>query len=172
MPIPGKICSGALLANLIHVNDLRDAHIIVTTFSRITNFTNVGDTDGFVSFRLDFLDGIGAVEGAVDFLEGGTAGFDKEEVYSNQLDEQPSFEEEVELPATGCYADRDNILRESQADVSRQALHKQTVGSDLEAENLQRVGHIEGDPRGTKVSDDRLTGMEEMLQSVTYQAKL
>lgn len=129
------------------MSDLRDTDTIVGALPvGIADFSNVGDADGLVGLGLDLLDGLGAVEGAVDFLEGGAAGLDEEEVDGDELDHQPAFEEEVELPAAGRDTDRDDILRQRQADVGRKTLHEQAVGADLEAENLEWVGYIEGDP--------------------------
>lgn len=123
--------------------------IIVFPFSEIADFGNVFDAHGRVRLLFDLFDGLGTIEGLVDFLEGGTPGLNEEEVDGDELDEQPAFEKEVKLPASGGDADRNDVLRDGQADIGGEALHEQAVCADFETENLERVGDIEGDPNST-----------------------
>ena len=53
---------------------------------------------------------------------------------------------QLELPATSLDADRDGVLREEKTDVSADVLEQETIGADLEGEDLKWVGDVEGDP--------------------------
>lgn len=88
-----------------------DIDPIVHSFAEAAQFGNVPNAHGLVGLLFDLLDSIDTVEGPVDFLEGGTPGLNEEEVDGDELDDQPSFEKEVELPATGGDADRNDVLR-------------------------------------------------------------
>lgn len=72
----------------------------------------------------DLLDGIGTVESPIDFLEGGPTSLNEKEINGDELNDQPTFKEEVKLPATGVDADRNDILRQGQADIGGKALHE------------------------------------------------
>ena len=122
---------------------------IVPALAAIADFADVRNAYGLGGLLFNLLDGIGAVEGLVDLLEGGTARLNEEEVDHDELNDDPAFEEEVELPAAGGDAQRNGILRQEQADVCGEALQEQTVGAEFEAENLERVGHVERDPGST-----------------------
>jgi hypothetical protein len=122
---------------------------IIPAFSGMADFGNVPNAQGVIGLLFDLLDGIDTVKGLVDFLQGGTPGLNEEEVDGDELNEQPAFEKEVELPAASGDADRNDVLRQRQADVGGQALHEQAICADLEAENLERVGDVEGDPNST-----------------------
>ena len=104
------------------------------------------DTIHCRSLLLDLFDGVSTIECLVNLLEGSAASLDEEEVDDDELDDEPAFEEEVELPATSVDTDRDEVLREEEADVSGDVLHKQAVGTNLETENLEGVGDVEGNP--------------------------
>lgn len=133
--------------NLIHVSDLNTNPILCAFVAGGgADFGNVLDTHCLVGLLLDFVDGRGAVEGPVDFLEGGTAGLDEEEVDGDELDDQPALEKEVELPASRGDANRNHKLRDGQADVGGKPLYEQAVGADLEGQDFERVGDVEGDP--------------------------
>ena len=160
--LPAGFTLRSLLVNLIHVRDF-DANII-STFSVIAHILgNVIDAQLLVCPLFDFLNGLGTVESAIDFFEGGAPGLNEEEIDSDELDDQPAFEEEIELPAASGNAERDGVLRQEQADVCGEALHEQAIGADLEAENLEWVGNVEGDPKLHIFSSDRRQGKGGLL---------
>lgn len=94
----GMNCLISFLANLINMSHL-DTNPIVPAFSEISNLSNVINANGLIGLLFDLLNGVSTVKGSVDFLQGGTAGLDEEEVDGDQLDDQPALEKEVELPA-------------------------------------------------------------------------
>ena len=130
------------------MSDLDTDAVVLRALPETADLGDVVDAQGLVGLDLDLLDRVGAVEGLVDFLQGGAAGLNEEEVNGDELDDQPALEEEVELPAAGGDADRDHVLGDCQADVGGDALHEQAIGANLEAEDLERVGNVERDPGG------------------------
>jgi len=50
------------------------------------------------------------------------------------------------LPASVIDADGDEILVEEETDVSCNALHEKTIGTNIEGEELKRVSDVETDP--------------------------
>ena len=141
----GKICLRSLLVNLVHMANL-DTDPIVPALSGIADFGDVLNAHGLVALLLDLLDGTNAVESPVDLLESGTPGLDEEEVDGDELNEKPTLEKKVEFPTALFDANRDDELRYGQADIGGDALDEQPVCADLETENLERVGYVQGDP--------------------------
>ena len=126
--------------------NLLGVDVIPSLLTLPTIVVNILHTLNISSLLLQFLHSSSAIESPVNLLECGTPCLDEQEVYSNQLDEQPTLEEEVELPASGVDANGDDVLRYSETGVRRQVLQQQTVGANLEAENLKWVRHVEGNP--------------------------
>ncbi len=125
------------------VIDICDTLPTLATLVGYTAFADVVYTFHRDGFLLDLLDGIGTVKCLVDFFERSPTRLDEEEVDGDELDDQPALEEEVELPAAGSDTDGNDILRDEQADISADALQKQTICTNLEAKNLQRVSNVE-----------------------------
>ena len=108
--------------------------------------TDVGNTICLDSLGLELLDSVRTIKGLANFFEGGTTGFDEEEVNGDELDDEQAFEQEVELPTTGCDSRGNCILVDEQGNGSGKALQEQAVGTNLVAQNLEWVGNVEGDP--------------------------
>lgn len=118
----------------------------IPAFAGNTEFSNIVDPFFLSGLMLDLLNGISTIECLVDFFEGGTACFDEKEVDRNKLKNQHGLEEEVELPASSQNSNRDNVLIDGQANSRAKILHEQAVGTNLEAENLNGVRNVEGNP--------------------------
>jgi len=62
------------------------------------------------------------------------------------LDDKHAEEQEVEFPASGFDTDGNEVLVEEETNVGRDVLHQESVGTDVERENLQRIGNVERNP--------------------------
>ena len=141
------------------VNDVVDVSNILTALTSFFTLTKrstsavvealITDIDNTVyldSLGLELLDSVRTIKGLANFFEGGTTGFDEEEVDDNELDDEHAFEQEVELPTAGCDPRGNGVLIDEQGNGSGKVLHEQAIGTNLVAQNLERVGNIEGDP--------------------------
>lgn len=59
-------------------------------------------------------------------------GFLEEDEHDNDLDDDPSFVEEVEFPAAGFDAEWVDVLREEEREVRSEGLKHETVCTDVE----------------------------------------
>ena len=134
------------------VVDVSDALTSFFTLERSTSaivealITDVSNTIFLDSLGLEILDSVRTIKGLVNFFEGGTTGFDEEEVNGNELDDEQAFEQEVELPTAGFDSGGNGVLVDEQGDRSRKALQEQAVGTNLVAQDLEWVGNVERDP--------------------------
>jgi len=116
-----------------------------------------------VTLCLHSLDSFGTTEGVVHLFECGTTGLREEEVDGEQLDYEHAEEQEVEsggsvsdvlnrgtkddsLPASFFNTNGNEILVEEETDVGGNVLHEQTVGTNVEWQQLQGVSDVERDP--------------------------
>ena len=128
--------------------------------------TDVDNTVCLGSPVLELLDSIRTIKGLANFFEGGTTGFDEEEVHDNELDDEQAFEQEVELPTASFDSRRNSVLIDEQGNGSSKVLQEQAVGTNLVAQNLKWVGNVEGNPSEGLVLNRKVLGW------VAYHAKL
>ena len=118
--------------------------------------------------RLDLFNRIRTIEGLGNLLESSSASLKEEEVHDDDLDEEPALEEEVELPAAGFDAEWDCVLGEEETEVGADVLEQEAVGADLEGEDFEWVGDVEGDPVNVRLA----IHPPMTIDDGAYQAKL
>ena len=98
--------------NLIYMLSLTNADTVRATFPPIANLSNVRHTHGVIRLSLELFHRIRTVKSLANFFESRASSLNEEEVHGHKLNDQPAFEEEVELPAAGVDAKRDGVLRQ------------------------------------------------------------
>lgn len=127
------------LLNLVYMRYLTSTDAIRAAFPAITNFSDIGHTHNFISLGFEVFDCICTIKGLADFFKRSASSLNEEEVYRHKLNNEPAFEEEVEPPGTCFNPKRNGVLRKSEADVCCKALQEQTICTNLEAENFERI---------------------------------